>query len=216
MATLIPIPEAGSTHWFPHSTITFASEAPDNKLTITINTKRLHMQSFELQDLEKAVSLFGNPAAMKQYGTGEPQTRDQVTERINNIWEKRRYAQDPYHGFSVSLRGTNRFIGIIILGHGDHPGCAELAGIGEPTFSQYGYGTEAATAMIQDFAPATLSEGFLLEGCPLDTITATARIDNIASCCILEHVGMQNVGQGEKYGALRNFYQIKVNKPEKL
>ena len=65
--------------------------------------------------------------------------------------------------------------------------------------------------MVKEYAPATIQEGYTLEGKPLERIVATARPDNPASGRILEKVGMRFVRAEEKYGALRHHYSIDLN-----
>ena len=65
--------------------------------------------------------------------------------------------------------------------------------------------------MLKEYAPATVKEGYTLEGKPLERIVATARIDNERSFQILDRLGMQIVDINEKYNALRYQYSIDLS-----
>lgn len=134
--------------------------------------------------------------------------------RITNIWAKRWQENDPYSGLAIFKKDTGDFLGHIILGHGDAAGESELAYLFNRAHWRKGYGTEAATAVVKEYAPATVQEGYTLEGKPLGRIVATARPDNPASCRILQKTGMHFVCAEEKYGALRHQYSIESGKPQ--
>ncbi len=182
-------------------------------LSVTIDTEHLHIRSIEATEDEynRYADLFGNRDVMEKFATGQTKTREEIKTRINAVWVKRWHECDPYSGFAVFKKGTNEFLGHVVLGHGDRPGVTELAGLGYQSFWDKGYGSEAATAMVREYAPATVQEGYLLDGKPLERIIATARPDNPASGRILEKTGMQLVRKEEKYGAMRHHYAILLN-----
>ena len=63
-------------------------------------------------------------------------------------------------------------------------------------------------------APLYRLYGLKPDGIPLETIEATARPDNPASGRILEKVGLGQLGEEIKFGALRFVYGAKVDRPE--
>jgi RimJ/RimL family protein N-acetyltransferase len=99
-------------------------------------------------------------------------------------------------------------LGHVILGHGDAPGESEIAYLFLQLHWRKGYGSETVATIVQEYAPATVREGYTIEGKPLERIVATARYDNPASNRILEKVGMHLDASEEKYGALRHKYSI--------
>ncbi len=195
------------------STICFLSKA-DSGLTVTIDTPHLHMRSVTAteEDIDRYADLFGNPEVMQKYATGQTKTREEIVERISNSWAQRWHESDPYSGFAVFKTGTHEFVGHVILDHGDAPGEAEAACLLMPSYWHNGYATEAVTALVKEYAPATVEEGYTLEGKKLEKIVATARVDNVASCRILDKLGSLS-GTEEKYGSLRNRYIIQLNRP---
>lgn len=178
-------------------------------LSVTINTIRLHMRSVEPDDCDAYTSLYADKEVVQKYSTGETKTKEEIRSRINDIWVKRWREKDPYSSLAVFTK-SNEFVGQVTLGHGDNPGVAELAGIGNKNYWQNGYGTEAAMAVVQEYGPALVKEGYTLEGKELTAITATARPDNPGSFKILEKLGMKLVGRKEieKYKAERLLYSI--------
>ncbi len=181
-------------------------------LSVTIDTDRLHIRPVEAteEEYDRYGALFGNKDVMEKYATGQTKTREEMKARIHDIWAKRWREHDPYSGMAVLKKDTNEFVGHIVLGHGNEPGEAELAGLETRDFWGNGYGLEAATAIVREYAPITVREGYLLDGKPLERIVATARPDNPASVAILENVGMQVVRAEEKYGARRLHYETKL------
>ncbi|HSX11598.1 MAG TPA: GNAT family N-acetyltransferase [Chlamydiales bacterium] len=191
--------------------VNFFSNA-EGHLDVTIETDRLHIRSVEATEKERDqyVGLFGNPEVMGKYATGETRTREAVEKRINDIWVKRWRKGDPYSGLTVFK--DDEFLGHVVLGHSDTPGQSELAYLFNPQHWHKGYGTEAVTAVVKEYAPATVEKGYLLDGKPLERIVATARVDNPYSVRILEKVGMKRVGEEEKYGAKRHLYAMDLPK----
>jgi hypothetical protein len=89
-----------------------------------------------------------------------------------------------------------------------------LAGLGARAYWGKGYGSEAAAAILQEYAPAIFEKGYLLDRKPLTTITAKAKPNDEASCHILEKT-MQYVGDVEEYGVKWRKYSIALNELQK-
>ncbi len=190
------------------SSIDFSLD-PHSGLSVTIKTANLTMRSVMEADLEHYLPLYSNPDVMTKFADGKVRTRDQVAARIKTLCE-RWQNNDPYSGFTVFTRNSGEFVGSVLLGHGDNSGEAELAGLGLPSFWSKGYGTEAATALVKEYAPATLAQKYTLKGKALETITTTARTDNLASVAISKKLGMGIIATVEKYGATRHLFSVKL------
>jgi ribosomal-protein-alanine N-acetyltransferase len=186
-------------------------------LTVTIDTDRLHIRSVEASE-ENYVSyaaLFGDQDVMSKFATGQTKTREEMETRIKDVWVKRWYQNDPYTGLAAFKKDTDEFLGHVVIGHGDAPGQSELAYLFMKNHWGKGFGTEAVTAVVKEYAPATVMEGYTLEGKTLEKITATARPDNPGSVKILEKLGMHKIGEEEKYGALRHHFSINLSELNK-
>jgi ribosomal-protein-alanine N-acetyltransferase len=184
-----------------------------NALCVAIDTERLLITSVESNEVEhnNYAALFGDKNVMEKYGTGQTKPKEEIQKRIDDVWVRRWKAGDPYSGLSVSKSDNDDFLGHIILGHGDRAGESELAYLFHQSAWGKGYGTEAVTAVVRGYAPATVQQGYTLNGEPLRTIVATARVDNPASCRILEKVGMHTICAKERYGALRYHYSVDLD-----
>jgi len=179
-------------------------------LAVTIDTERLHIRSVEPseEDFNSYATLFGDQEVMVKFATGQTKTREDMETRIKDVWVKRWHQNDPYSSFAVFKNDTDDFLGHVVIGHGDAAGQSELAYLFMKSHWGKGFGTEAVTAVVKEYAPATIEEGYTLDGKTLEMITATARPDNPGSVRILEKLGMHKIGEEEKYGALRHHFSI--------
>lgn len=211
-------PSASSSHTYrgDYGEVNFF-KSENNGLTVTIDTKRLHIRSVEAseEDINNYGQLFGDQDVMGKYATGETKTKEAIAVRIKDSWAKRWAQNDPYSGLAVFKNNSNEFIGHVVIGHGDDPGQSELAYLFKKNYWNQGFGTEAVNSVVKEFAPATIKEGYFLEGKTLEKITATARPDNPASVKILEKLGMQKIGEDKKYDAVRHHFSIDISQLSK-
>jgi RimJ/RimL family protein N-acetyltransferase len=188
------------------SEITF-TDTPQHGLFVTIDTPRLHMRSVTKEDYEHYTKLLGDEVVMGKVLTGHPLTKEKVRKLIEGDvrrWEER----DPYARLTIFKKSGSDFCGSAAFFHTGKAGETEIGGYGTKEYWGQGYGSEAARAMIREYAPATLKEGYTVDGSPLKRISATARPDNPASCKIIEQMGLHFSHQAEKFGALRNHYFV--------
>jgi len=177
-------------------------------LTVSIQTPNLHIRSMVESDLSHCIQLFGDQTVMAKLGTGETRSAEKVQEAFAR-YMKARQENNPYDRLAVFSK-DNEFLGVITLTKTDVDGVAELSGAGFSDYWNKGYGAEAATTIISEYAPATVKEGYTIGGKPLSSIVATARPDNPGSWKILERLGMQPVKEEVKYGGIRKFYSINI------
>jgi RimJ/RimL family protein N-acetyltransferase len=202
-----------STHTYRgNSEVNFFLNDHD-ELAVTIDTDRLHIRSVEAseKDYSSYAALFGDEDVMGKYATGQTKTREDMESRVKDVWVKRWHHTDPYAGLAVFKNDTDDFLGHVVLGHGDDAGQSELAYLFTKNHWGKGFGSEAVTAVVKEYAPATVAEGYTLDGKALEKITATARPDNPASVKILAKLGMHKIGEEEKYGAVRHHFSIDLS-----
>lgn len=181
------------------------SVTQEHGLYVAMHTERLIIRSFEAKDLESVVAIFTDPVVMAKFATGV-RTHEASIARFQTLYD-RWQAMNPYTALAVTLADDpENFIGIIALSAGDDPGQAELSFLLFAPYWNQGFGKEAATAIVQDYAPWLIANGFGPEGHPLRQIVATARVDNPASFKILEGIGMSYLGTSERHGFERRHY----------
>jgi len=185
----------------------------DAELTVTIDTDRLHIRSVEAseKDFGSYAALFGDQDVMGKFATGQTKTREEMETRIKETWVKRWHQNDPYSGLAVFKKDTDDFLGHVVIGHGDEAGQSELAYLFMKNHWGKRFGSEAVNAVVKEYAPATVKEGYTLDGKALEKITATTRPDNPASVKILTNLGMHKIGEEEKYGAVRHHFSIDLS-----
>ncbi len=192
-----------------HSIVNFYVDE-NEALSVTIDTKNLHMRTVVKDDCDSYVKLFGDPDVMGKFATGETKTKEETESRIEGVWMKRWRQNDPYNGLAVFEKSTSDFVGHVVLGHGDRAGESQLAYLFLKNHWGKGFGSEAVSAVVKNYAPATIDEGYTLEGETLDTIVATARPDNLASVRILEKQGMTKFAEEVKYNSMRYHFSIRI------
>ncbi len=178
-----------------------------NGLSVRIDTARLVLKSITPQDVGAYTKLYGDKEVIRLFASGELLAANKVATRVN-MWIERWKKNDPYSALAVfSKEGT--FIGHAVLGHGDKPGQSEAAILLHKEAWNKGYGKEVGSAL-KDYASATVQKGYLLDGKPLEEITATAKIENAPMIKIIEKLGMQRIRTVEKFGSSRHYYSIKL------
>ncbi len=204
-------------HAYTGKTDVYFDVAEDGGLSVTIDTERLHIRSVEStpHDHTSYAALFGDRDVMRTFADGTTRTKEQIKTSIDTRWAKRWKENDPYSALAVFKNDTDEFAGHVVLGHGDNPGESEIAYLFMKNCWKQGFGTEAVTSVVREYAPATVAKGYTLGGEPLTKIVATARTDNTGSCKILEKVGMRQTGIEEKFGSERCFYAIELKDIQK-
>ncbi|MBA2368951.1 MAG: hypothetical protein H0V82_08015 [Candidatus Protochlamydia sp.] len=63
----------------------------EGALNVTIDTERLHIRSVEAteEDYDCYTALFGDQDVMSKFATGQTKSREEIKDRIKNIWVKR-------------------------------------------------------------------------------------------------------------------------------
>lgn len=198
----------GPTYTCGNSEVNFYRD--DQKgLSVTIDTERLHIRNIKKEDFNHYETLFGDPTTMETFAEGKTYTSEELAHLINEIWVKRWQKHDPYSALAIFNNDQNEFIGHVMLGPGNKkPGEAELGYVIQKERWGHGYAAEAATAVVKEFGPALVQEGYPINGKPLERIFATASMDNEGSQRVLQKVGMQQENQEEKHGAMRTLYSM--------
>lgn len=175
-----------------HSTSVIRFCPNDRKgLSVTMDTKRLQIRSITRKDSAPCVVLFGDKHVMATSASGHTKSQEETLKLVND-WVTRWRQDNPYSGLAVLQKETGNFVGVMVLAPDGCPGQAQIMGLAHPDYWKQGYGLEAAYALM-DYARITVQKAYLLNGIPLNTITATARPDNPAAEKILWKLGMRQI-----------------------
>ncbi|HEV7735962.1 MAG TPA: GNAT family N-acetyltransferase [Chlamydiales bacterium] len=176
----------------------------NNNITATIETNNLILRSIKEEDADSCANSCYDVCKPKQAVNrcldGTTKTMEQTAEAIK-ILTNRWLIGDPFSGFSVHIKNERKndtFAGIVILGHGDHPGVAKLEGIGSTEFWDKGYGIEATEALIHLLASHLAAEPYLVGPTPetrqpLKKIVATCRTDSTYALRTLDCIMRRNI-----------------------
>lgn len=199
-----------STHTYRESTeVNFFLNESD-ELSVTIDTDRLHLRSVDAseEDYSSYAALFGDRGVMSKFAINEqPETPERVERRVDE-WARMWQQNNPYSGLSVFKKDTDEFLGQVLIEDMDDPGELGLGYLFMKNHWNQGFGSEAVTAVVKEYVPATVQEGYTLAGQPLERIAAISRLDNPYSIRILEKLGMHKIKEEEKYGTLLYHYSV--------
>lgn len=141
------------------------------------STNRLLIRSLEPADLPFYHHVFGDPAVMALYTTGEPKDKEWVEQRFTT-WRTRWKEGNPFSAMVVLLRDTGIRIGHIVIGK-DGFGGSEMAYVVDQEYQGRGYGKEMIRAVLDQHVNR------LQDYDAIDFIRASTDERNIASQTVL-------------------------------
>lgn len=162
-----------------------------------LETSRMRLRQFTLEDLDALSKIVGDPEVMKYIGAGGArgiQSAEKTIRIIMSHWEK--------HGFGIwalEEKATGKLMGWCGLQHLDKTPEVEVAYLLDSPYWRQGYATEAARA--------ALRYGF--ENLNLDRIVAITRSENVGSYRVMEKLGMRYERDAHFYGVDVIYYAIK-------
>ncbi|MGA2971254.1 MAG: GNAT family N-acetyltransferase [Candidatus Bathyarchaeia archaeon] len=169
-------------------------------MKLPLETERLWIQLFRLEDAERLHIVFSDPEVMARIRAGPSPSIEVTRQRLARIMEH----QDK-NGFSMWAlieKGSGVLIGdcglILVEWRGPE---VELAYEIGRAFWGKGYATEAARACLR----------FGFENLKLSRIIALTDADHLASRRVIEKIGMKNDGIVHYYG--RSLVQYSATKP---
>jgi hypothetical protein len=195
------------------------TKGSNDELSVTITTKDLNLTSARITEAELYHEyIYSNKEVMEKYATGDTQNEKYAENRIKK-WQKDRWEKgNPFAGFTVFLK-SGEFLGNVVLGGADEAESGELAyfirkdkWFKEESSNNPKYGSQMVGAIVLFYAPKLAKKGYKLPdtGQDFKRIVATCRIDNKYSEIILRHTAMKPYGTSEKFGHLRNLFELKV------
>ena len=162
-----------------------------------LETSRLRLRLFTLEDIEALGEIVSDPEVMKYLGMGSPRDTNGAEKTIKTIlshWEK--------HGFgiwAVEEKKSGKLMGWCGLQHLDKTPEVEVAYLLDSPHWRQGFATEAACAVL----------GYGFEHLGLNRIVAVARPENVGSYRVMEKVGMKYERDAHFYGVDVVYYAIR-------
>jgi len=153
-----------------------------------LETLRLSMRDFTLDDVDDLYALNSDPRVMKYIADGKPSTRDEVARQLRRFVRYPRLYPD-LGIWHTSRRDTGAFIGFFALNYTGKTTDIEIGYRLLRNAWGQGYATEGATALAQ--------YGF--DDLGLDRIIGVTHPGNQASQRVLMKAGLADVGWGRYY-----------------
>ncbi|MFA6119340.1 MAG: GNAT family N-acetyltransferase [Parachlamydiales bacterium] len=176
-------------------------------LFITIETQRLLIRSYENEDFNDCISLYGDEKITKFFDHGKPRNGEEVKKIIDKKGRKYFLAGKPFGLFSIFLKDSMSFIGQIDLVPTKHLGIAEVGFILNEQFHNQGLGTEALKAILTEYIDEiNQNKSLKCIELPIYKIIATAHPQNIASNKLLLKIGMNLDKIQKRFGQPRFWY----------
>lgn len=176
-------------------------------LEIHVNTERLNIRSINMSDQDNYIKLLSDAHVMKSYAWGHAYEPEK-TKDILKMWIDKWKNHDPYGGYAIFEKKSQKFIGTLSIKSWCAGEC-KLAYILHSEFWGKSYGSEAAQAIIKSLVPILMELGYkTFYKVPLKKISATAREDNLSSKSILKRCGFKTKELVYEFGALRSAYEI--------
>ena len=158
----------------------------------SIMTERLEIRRFRQADKEQYAKIMTNPAVYKYLGSGE------------GLDEAGAHKLLTFFSFSLGVFAVVEKKSGNLIGHcGIRPiqdGRIELLYAYDPSAWGKGYGTEAATAVLE----------YGKENFEIDELIAMAYPENPASIGIIKKLGFKSIGQEEHFGKMLEVYSLKM------
>jgi len=167
----------------PHQVAGDSVRGPES---VAIETARLRLRMFRLEDLDNLAALFADPDVMRYVADGKPVGREETDKALRSVidhWRRRGFGR-----WAVEEKGTGQFVGF--------GGLRSLLGTPEVVyhFARAHWGKGFAT----ELARASLRFGF--EERRFDRIVAVAKPGNAASIHVMEKLGMHYEKHAIYYG----------------
>ncbi len=181
-----------------------------NRINVAMSTARLRLETVNQMALGALSDLYADGNVMKLCGGSRPKPFDYAEKRLKR-WIEQANNGDPYHALMVFQQSDDAIIGFAVLGHSEDSGVAELTRFFFKEQWGKGYGTETASAIAKNLAPALCSAGYRMRNAPLSTIRAAVEPKNEAARQSLIKSGFCKAHHDQKFGWEKNIYTFTVN-----
>ena len=153
-------------------------------MNLKFETERLYFRPFELSDVDDMFAMDSNPNVHLYLGNNPLKTKEESLGYLKNI--QNQYKENGIGRFAMIKKGSNEFIGwcglkFITEEENNHSHFYEIGYRLKEEFWGKGYAYEAAKAWYE----------YAFNVLKVDTLYASAHIDNKGSRRILEKIGLQ-------------------------
>ena len=161
--------------------------------TKKINTERLILKKFKLEDAEEIFNNYANDDDFIKWSNKGKVTLQEEVEYLKSVLEK--YTDNIYYNWAIYSKENYCIIGAIRLSNIDLVNeSVELNYVIGQKFTNNGYMTEALKSVIS----------FCFDEVKIKKVYGICAIDNIASKCVMEKVGMHREGNLNNFLNLHN------------
>jgi RimJ/RimL family protein N-acetyltransferase len=161
-----------------------------------IETERLLLRPFTPDDLDEFALLCADPEVMRYIGTSEAQSRERAGMRFHALikhWNDHEFGL-----WAVIEKAGAEFTGFCGLQYLDNTLEIEVGYRLAKRFWGMGFATEAASASLR----------FGFEELAVDRIVAVVQPENVASCRVVEKIGLRYVKDAHFYQSDVKYYAI--------
>jgi RimJ/RimL family protein N-acetyltransferase len=161
-----------------------------------IETPRLVLRPFTLEDLDEFALLCADPDVMRYIANGEPQSRECAEIRFNALIKH--WNDHGFGPFALTAKSSSEFAGFCGLQYLDDTREIEVGYRLAKRFWGMGLATEAAKASLR----------FGFEELRLDRLVAVVQPENVASCGVVEKIGLRYLRDARFYDTDVRYYAI--------
>ncbi|CAF0997188.1 unnamed protein product [Adineta steineri] len=224
----------------PQAHISIESEKNDTTkvhIDVEYNGIQYHFESVEEKDINNIYQYLNSQHSVRaKYASGNTPSLKDTTARIHtliNRFKDKNSRLYLYSGFTVSDSQTDMFLGCANLGSGSEPGTSEMAFLNRQDCWSHpiditstdtltdmknlnkkiysGIGTVEVCTLLQ-YGARLKQDGYTIDGHPLKSIVATARLDNEGSwkSCAKAGMTLYDVGVVDHYGSKIRYQLQKI------
>lgn len=161
-----------------------------------IETQRLILRHWTLEDVPSIVRIYGDPQTMRLFGRGVTFSPQQLTESLERVVAE--YVDAGLGNHAAVEKGSLTIVGHCGVHRGSDTEGAEADWLIARNRWGRGYATEAAVTVVK--------RAFDAQNLP--AISGVARRENLASIAVMRKVGMSFAGQCERQGFPSVVYRL--------
>ena len=178
-------------------------------IQIEIETQRLIIRNYRMQDLPESFKVYGDPDVTKYFDSGSPKSEAEVLELIQGKAVNYFLKGKPWGLYSIISKETKSFLGHLDLFPCDFDNeSLEIGYILSKTAQGQGFGSEAARGFVENFLQKFRNSNLFSEMGLYRTVIATVHPENISSKKILEKLGMQKKQTLNRFNSYRDVYSL--------